>query len=96
MQRIDVNELKPSMVLAATIKDEGGNIIFMKGAALTEKHIQILKNRNIQKVSVEGHPLERETGSSEDLEKKLDERFVTAGAHPAILKIKDTIKEFLS
>lgn len=96
MQRVDVNELKPSMVIAATIKDESGNIIFIKGTALTEKHITILKNRDVQKVSVEGHPLERETGSSEDLEKKLDERFSTAGSHPAVLKIKDTIKEFLS
>lgn len=96
MQRLDVNELKPSMVIATTIKDESGNIIFMKGTELTEKHLLILKNRDVRKVSVEGHPIDRGTGSTEELDKKIEERFTTAGTHPATLKIRAIIKEFLS
>lgn len=96
MQRVDVNELKPSMVTATTIKDDGGNIIFMKATVLTEKHIVILKNRGILKISVEGHPIDRGTDSPEAINKKVDERFSTAGNHPATLKIRDIIKELLS
>lgn len=96
MQRLDINELKPSMVIATTIKDESGNIIFMKGTELTEKHLQLLKNRDIIKISVEGHPIDRGTGPAEALDKKIEERFSTAGTHPATLKIRDIIKEFLS
>lgn len=96
MQRVDVNELNSSMVIAATIKDDCGNIIFMKGTALTEKHIVILKNRGVQKVSVEGHSIVRVPGTTENMEKKIDERFSTAGSHPAAMKIRDIIKELLS
>lgn len=96
MQRIAINELKPSMVLAATIKDSSGAVVLTKGTALTEQHIEVLKKRDIKKISVEGRPVDWEGSLSEGLGIKIDERFSTTGTRPITLKIKDRIKELLS
>lgn len=96
MQRIAIDELKPLMVLAATIKDSSGTVILTKGTTLTEQHIHVLNKREIKKVTVEGRPVNREGGLSEGLGQKIDERFSTAGVYPLTLKIRDTIKELLS
>lgn len=96
MQRIDVDELKPSMVLAATIKDPIGNVIFLRGAQLTEKHITILKNRNIKIVSVEGDRTDKGAGLTEAQDAEIERRFSTAGTHSVVLKIKETLKGLLS
>jgi hypothetical protein len=95
MQKLDIDEAKPSMVLAATVKDKDGNILFLKGVELTERHIIILNNRDIKKVVVEGRPVKRETGAAEGSFKEIDRRFSTAGSHPMVLKIRDIIKELL-
>jgi len=34
MQRIFLDEAKPSMVLAAAVKDEQNNVLFLRGAEL--------------------------------------------------------------
>lgn len=96
MQRLNVDELKPSMVLAETIKDGNGNILFIRDTQLTEKHISILINRDIKTVSVEGDPVEKDPGKTEELSKEIDRRFSTAGPHPVVLKIKETLKELLT
>lgn len=95
MQKLAIDELKPSMVLAATVKDKDGNILFLKGVELTERHIIILNNRDIKKVVVEGCPVKKETGADESSFKEIDMRFSTAGSHPMVLKIRDIIKEIL-
>jgi len=96
MQKVDIDELKPFMVLAVTIKDKTGNIIFMRGTQLTERHITILRNRDIKSVPVEGNPIKREGPVTEDLHKEIDSRFSTAGQHPIVLKIRDMIKELMA
>ncbi|BCB96708.1 hypothetical protein JZK55_16300 [Dissulfurispira thermophila] len=95
MQKLNIDEVKPSMVLAATVKDKDGNILFLKGVELTERHIIILNNRDIKKIVVEGCPVKREICMSDDYFKEIDRRFSTAGSHPVILKMKDIIKELL-
>lgn len=95
MQKLDIDEVKPSMILAATVKDKDGNILFLNGVELTERHIVILNNRDIKKVVVEGCPVKRENAGSEGSFKEIDKRFCAAGSHPAVLKIKDIIKELL-
>lgn len=95
MQKLNIDEVKPSMMLAATVKDKDGNILFLKGVELTERHIIIMNNRDIKKVVVEGYPVSRENTCTEGLFKEIDKRFSTAGSHPAVLKIKDIIKELL-
>jgi len=84
------------MVLADTIKDSSDTVILTKGTTITEKHLAILDKQGIKRVSIEGHPINRAGSSLEGLDKKIDERFTAAGAHPITLKIKDKIKELLS
>ena len=96
MQRVSIDELKPSMALAATVKDKNGNILFLKGVELTERHITLLNNRDIRKVVVEGRPVKREETVIEKLHKEIDERFATAGRNPIVLKIRDAIKDLLT
>ncbi|MCL4455867.1 MAG: hypothetical protein M1147_08445 [Nitrospirae bacterium] len=95
MQKVSIDELKPSMVLAATIKDKNGNILFLKGVELTDKHIILLNSRDIRNVVVEGRPVKREETGIENLRKEIDERFATAGRNPIVLKIRDAIKDLL-
>ena len=95
MQKVSIDELKPSMVLAATIKDKNGNILFLKGVELTDRHIILLNSRDIRNVVVEGRPVKREETGIENLRKEIDERFATAGRNPIVLKIRDAIKDLL-
>ncbi|HEX8948267.1 MAG TPA: hypothetical protein VF790_04850 [Dissulfurispiraceae bacterium] len=95
MQRLKIDEVKPSMVLASTIKDKNGNIVLLKGVTLTEKHIVILKSRDITRLIVEGLPSKRECGATDELLREVDRRFSTAGSYPAVLKIKEIIKGLL-
>lgn len=96
MQRLDVEELRPSMVVATTIKDKNGNMMLLRGTPLTDKQIEILKARGIKKISVEGSPVRRVGGPDEEMRKEIEMIFSTAGHHPVVLKIKETIGELLS
>ncbi len=96
MQKVSIDEVKPAMVLAVTIKDKNGNILFLKGVELMDRHIVLLNNRDIRKVVVEGRPVKREETGIENLRKEIDERFATAGPNPIVLKIRDIIKDLLT
>ncbi|HAK88184.1 MAG TPA: hypothetical protein DHV16_03935 [Nitrospiraceae bacterium] len=96
MQRVSIDEVRPAMVLAVTIKDNNGNILFLKGVELTDRHTVLLNNRDIRKVVVEGRPVKREENEIEKLHKEIDERFVTAGPNSIVLKIRDIIKDLLT
>lgn len=95
MQKIDINDVKPSMQLAASVKDKDGNIIFLKGVELTERHIMILSSRDVKRVVVEGCPVKRQCDEMLEVHKEIDRRFSTAGSHPLVLKIREIIKELL-
>lgn len=92
MQRILLDEVRPSMVLAAAVKDGRNNILFLRGAELTEKHIGIMKSNNIYKVVVEGSPVRKEGGEAA---KALEKRFSSSGNSPLALKIRDMLKELI-
>lgn len=80
------------MVAASTIKDRSGNIIALRGTALTEKHISILKARGVQRVAVEGAAA-RDRLAAERLQREIDRRFSAAGTHAVMLKIRDIIRD---
>jgi len=90
MQRIFLDEAKPSMVLAVTVKDERNNVLFLRGSELTEKHIGIMKSNNICKLVVEGSPVQKKGNAAA---KALEKRFSSAGGSALALKIRDILKE---
>lgn len=92
MQRVKIEDAKPSMVLATTIKDKNGNIILLKGVELTEKQIGILKNRDIKSLIIEGIRMKKNEDNADELLKEIDRRFSAAGDNPVVLQIRDIIK----
>lgn len=94
MRKITPEEINPGMVLAVTVKDPQGNILFLKGVELTDRHISIMQARGVSRVIVEGSAPD---GSTEDTKKSelLNIRFSTAGDHPFMRKLKDIIKELV-
>lgn len=95
MQRLDIDSVKPSMELAVTIKDRNGNIVLLKGVKLTDKHIAILKSRDIKTLIVEGSSLKEKSGVTEEQLSEIDRRFSTAGDSMTVSKIKDIIRGLL-
>ena len=93
MQRIFLDEARPSMVLAVSVKDKRNNILFLKGAELTEKHIRIMKNNDVSKVVVEGSPVQRQGGEAA---KAVQRRFLSAGDAALALRIRDILKDLLA
>lgn len=92
MQRIFLDEAKPSMVLAVRVKDKRNDVLFLKGTKLTEKHIQTMKGNDVLKVVVEGSPVQRQGGEAA---KAVQRRFLSAGDTPLALKIRDILKDLL-
>ena len=92
MQRILLDEARPSMVLAVAVKDERKNILFLRGAELTEKHIGIMKSNKICKVVVEGSPVRKKGGEAA---KAVEKRFSSSGNAALALRIRDMLKELI-
>jgi len=92
MQRIFIDEAQPSMVLAVTVKDERSNVLFLRGAELTEKHIGIMRSNNVCKLVVEGSPVKKK---GDEATKALEKRFSSAGGSALALKIRDILKELI-
>jgi len=94
MRKLTPDDIEPGMILSVTVKDPQGNILFLKGIELTERHISIMQGRNVKSVIVEGD------SASDDPERQkknelIDLRFSTAGGHPFIIRLKELIKEFV-
>ncbi|MCE5312254.1 MAG: hypothetical protein LLF86_03785 [Nitrospiraceae bacterium] len=93
MRKLTPENITPGMMLAVTVKDPQGNILFLKGIELTERHISIMQGRKVKNVIVEGS-----ADDNPDKEKQnqlIDLRFSTAGSHPFMVKLRDMIKEFV-
>lgn len=81
------------MVLAVAVKGKGNNVLFLKGAELTEKHIQIMRNSDVRKVVVEGSPVLKKSGKAA---MAVERCFASAGDSALAIKIRDTLKNLLA
>ncbi|MEM9443816.1 MAG: hypothetical protein AAGA18_00555 [Verrucomicrobiota bacterium] len=54
MSKASVKDLKPGMKLAKEVRDASDALLIPDGAELTEKHIEVLINRDISAVEIEG------------------------------------------
>ncbi|MDX9714615.1 MAG: hypothetical protein RBT37_04210 [Dissulfurispiraceae bacterium] len=94
MRKITPNDITPGMVLAVTVKDPQGNILFLKGVELTERHVAIMQAREVTRVIVEGSLPEADSHDNRTSQ-LLDRRFSTTGSHPFMLKLKNILKELI-
>ncbi len=63
---LNINDLKPGMVLADDVTNKHDNVLLGKGNQLNEKHIGVLKAWGVTEVNVEG--VDREQVDREEAE----------------------------
>ncbi len=97
MQKIPIALAKPGMILGQDIKsseDPAAMTICGKGVPLTESLIERLRDKDIQTLTVEGHPVKLEGESSiEEMIGALDKRFSRVGDDPLMMKIKEMYRK---
>ncbi|MBN1522680.1 MAG: hypothetical protein JW928_09125 [Candidatus Aureabacteria bacterium] len=84
MALINLNDLKPGMVLAAPVYNKNGGLLLNKGVPLSEKHLKIFKTWGVTEADIEGYDkekLEEEAYSflsdeeAQEIEARLQNRF---------------------
>ncbi|MEI6667955.1 MAG: hypothetical protein WCP29_07345 [Acidobacteriota bacterium] len=92
MQRLPISLVADGMVVARPIPnpdDPAGMPVCGTGVVLTESLIDRLRDRGIQALSVEGHPVTIEGEASlDDMLAALDHRFRKVTTDPLMQKIK--------
>jgi hypothetical protein len=97
MQRIPISLATQGMVVARpipNIDDPTGMPVCGKGVELTESLINRLRDRGVQALSVEGHPVEIPGEATiEDMLAALDQRFRRVTADPLMHKIHEMFRK---
>ena len=95
MQKIPLNLAKPGMRLAKAVLNEKGLVLCGEGVKLNDALISRLSNLNINKITVEGHPVD--TGAEEKpLEEQiqdLEKRFEKVKSEPLMKMIKSIFEK---
>ncbi len=92
MQRIKIEEAEEGMVLAKPVFSEQGTVLCSEGAELNEAMISTLKKRDVVRLKVVGHPVERpDEKSLDELVKDVNLRFSRVEDDLNTLKIKKII-----
>jgi hypothetical protein len=66
MIQIDVQSLKPGLILAADVKNSHGQLLIKKGVEISERHIRVLKSWGVVDVQAEGIGQETESDPHPD------------------------------
>ena len=100
---LDVNELKPGMVLAKPIVNHQELLLLEAGAKITEKNIRIFKSWGITTAWVKGDAadndpkdLRSDIASREAIELELKEKFAGVLDNPVMLEIMRAASSVLS
>jgi hypothetical protein len=79
---LQLDELKPGMILAEPVYNQSGSVLLDKETSLTKRRIWMLKTWGVEKVSVKGSskeggktPNETEPETQESIEKELRAKF---------------------
>jgi hypothetical protein len=98
MQKIPLNRAKPGMKLAKPVARDNGTVIMAEGMELTESLLTRLENMKIDKIVVQGQPVDMDhggadTGFSKRLE-RLDHLFRHHESDPWMRKIKKFLTRY--
>ncbi|OGW03119.1 MAG: hypothetical protein A2Z59_13580 [Nitrospinae bacterium RIFCSPLOWO2_02_39_17] len=95
MQKIPLNLAKPGMRLAKAVLNEKGLVLCGEGVELNDALISRLSNLNINKITVEGHPVD--TGAEEkpldEQLQDLEKRFEKVKSDPLMKMIKSIFEK---
>ena len=94
MIHVDIEALKPGMILEHSVKNHQGVLLLEAGTRITKKNIRIFKSWGVEKITVKGgaardndsagQPAPR-TNESEEM--KLKEKFVDVMDDPVMVEI---------
>jgi hypothetical protein len=54
MGQINIDDIRPGMVLAASVTDPRGRVLLAPGCEITEKHLRILRMWGVTEADIEG------------------------------------------
>jgi len=95
MQKIPLNLAKPGMRLAKAVLNEKGLVLCGEGVELNDALISRLSNLNINKITVDGHPVD--TGAEEkpldEQLQDLEKRFEKVKSDPLMKMIKSIFEK---
>ena len=95
MQKIPLNLAKSGMRLAKAVLNEKGLVLCGEGVELNDALISRLSNLNINKITVEGHPVD--TGAEEkpldEQLQDLEKRFEKVKSDPLMKMIKSIFEK---
>ena len=95
MQKIPLNLAKPGMRLAKAVLNEKGLVLCGEGVELNDALISRLSSLNINKITVEGHPVD--TGAEEkpldEQLQDLEKRFEKVKSDPLMKMIKSIFEK---
>jgi hypothetical protein len=97
MQKIPLRHAKPGMVLAKAVENDRGMTLYGAGTELTENAIARLSAMEVQKITVEGHPVDTGDGGR-NLEQEVEAlrfRFRKVGRDPLMQKVQSAFLEVL-
>lgn len=98
MQKIPIDLAAPGMKLAKPVTKEGGMTIMAEGMELTDSLISRLENMKIDRITVQGHPVDMGgagagTKYAERIE-RLDTLFRRCGKDKWMMRVKERMAQY--
>ena len=96
MQKIPLNLAKPGMKLAKPVMNENGRVLCGEGVELSGMLMEKLEKMDIEKVTVEGFPVDMPGEERKPLKTQLEElenRFKMVASDPVLAGMKELFKK---
>ena len=97
MQRLTLDQVRPSFILAKPATDDKDRTLIAEGAVLSETHIEALRKRGVVAVHVIGHPVEtgEEPQKPSPLQRKafIEQAFTHWSDNPVMMRFKQAFIE---
>jgi len=98
MQKIPIDLARPGMKLARAVAKENGMTIMAEGMELTESLISRLENMNVDRITVQGNPVDMGGAGSGTVYaeriNRLDHLFRRYGADKWMMRVKDRMAQY--
>ena len=98
MQKIPIDLAKPGMKLAKPVTKEGGMTIMAEGMELNDSHISRLQSMKIDRITVQGHPVEMGGAGAgtkwAERQERLDHLFRKHANDKWMLRVKERMGQY--
>jgi hypothetical protein len=98
MQKIPIDLAKPGMKLAKPVTKEGGMTIMAEGMELSDSHIKRLQAMSIDRITVQGHPVDMGGAGSgtkwAERQERLDHLFRRHAQDKWMMRVKNRMDQY--